>query len=618
MQKTMFLLALVLLCVQVQAQFVIKGTITDQSGEPLIGASVLEKGTTNGVVTNFDGMYTITLSDSLATLVIAYTGFNREEIAIGASKIVDIMMSEGVSLDEVVVTALGLSREKKSLGYALSKRRKRNKISNRISNTPVISNTEEYDLINENRFYKSSAEPQSTFSIDVDAASYSNLRRFLNNNQKPPADAVRIEEMINYFNYDYPEPQGEHPFEVITEVAECPWQKEHKLLHIGLQGKKIKTENLPPSNLVFLVDVSGSMSSSNKLPLLKSSFELLVEQMRPQDRVALVVYAGAAGVVLPSTSGKDKQKILTALNGLQSGGSTAGGQGIKLAYKIAKENFMEQGNNRIILATDGDFNVGTSNDNELVRLIEEKRESGVFLTVLGFGMGNYKDSKMQKLANKGNGNHAYIDGLEEAKKVLVSEFGGTMFTIAKDVKIQIEFNPTEVAGYRLIGYENRLLANEDFEDDTKDAGELGAGHTVTALYEIIPADVQSKFLKNKPKLKYQKQKIKKSTASSKELATVALRYKEANGSKSRLLEEVVSNTERTAEKASDNFRFSAAVAAFGMLLRDSDFKGTASYSDVLALAKKAKGSDAQNYRAGFIKLVKQAQNIEHKEGLGKR
>ncbi|HRF41540.1 MAG TPA: VWA domain-containing protein, partial [Saprospiraceae bacterium] len=346
-------------------------------------------------------------------------------------------------------------------------------------------NTEDYSPIAENRFHKATDTPLSTFSIDVDAASYSNMRRFLKNGQMPPADAVRIEEMINYFDYQYPQPTGEHPFEVVAEMSECPWQPEHRLLHIGLKGREIATDKLPPSNLVFLIDVSGSMDSPNKLPLLQSAFRLLVNQLRPQDKVAMVVYAGAAGLVLEPTDGNDKQKILEALQRLQAGGSTAGGAGIRLAYDVARQHFVKGGNNRVILATDGDFNVGASSDADMVRLIEEERKSGVFLTVLGFGMGNYKDNKMQQLSNAGNGNHAYIDDIDEAKKVLVEEFGGTLFTIAKDVKIQIEFNPAQVAGYRLIGYENRLLNKEDFNDDKKDAGELGAGHTVTALYEIV-------------------------------------------------------------------------------------------------------------------------------------
>lgn len=470
----------------------------------------------------------------------------------------------------------------------------------------IVENNESYDQIQENSFKAVTTEAVSTFSIDVDAASYSNLRRFINSGYEPPVDAVRIEEMVNYFDYDYPTPTNGEPFQVITEYAECPWAKDHKLLHIGLQGMKISNDNLPATNLVFLIDVSGSMNSSNKLPLLKESFKLLVQNLRRQDRVAMVVYAGAAGLVLPPTSGKDKQAILNALNELSAGGSTAGGAGIQLAYKTARENFIEGGNNRVILATDGDFNVGMSDDNQLVKLIEKERESGVFLTVMGFGRGNYKDAKMQKLANKGNGNHAYIDQLSEAKKVLVNEFGGTLFTIAKDVKLQLEFNPAQVKGFRLIGYENRLLNREDFDDDTKDAGELGAGHTVTALYEIIPNDVESPFLANTD-LKYQEITSTPKSEFKDELMTVKLRYKPRDGNKSKLIKHSVDAKALKLNESSDNFRWSASVAAFGMLLRDSKFKGDASFKNISDLAKAAKGKDENGYRKEFIELIQKAE-----------
>src|SRR5688572_17474263 len=363
--------------------------------------------------------------------------------------------------------------------------------------------TEDYDNIVENKFLTARQNPLSTFSIDVDEAAYSNVRRYLENGSMPPRGAVRIEEMINYFDYVYPKPQNNDPFTVNTEISDCPWNPQHRLVHIGLQGKEIPVDNLSSSNMVFLIDVSGSMDVPNKLPLVQASLNMLVDQLREKDKVAIVVYAGNAGLVLPVTNGSDKIRIKEAINNLEAGGSTAGGEGIQLAYKIAKDNFIKQGNNRIILATDGDFNVGISSDDELVRLIENEREAGVFLSVLGYGMGNYKDNKMQQLADKGNGNHSYIDNINEARKVLVNEFGSTLFTIAKDVKIQIEFNPDKVEGYRLIGYENRMLAAEDFNDDRKDAGELGSGHTVTALYEIIPAGVESSFLKKVDPVKYQ-------------------------------------------------------------------------------------------------------------------
>jgi Ca-activated chloride channel family protein len=436
----------------------------------------------------------------------------------------------------------------------------------------------------------------------VDEASYSNIRRFINDGSLPPAGAVRIEEMINYFDYDYSPPATGEPFAVYTEIASCPWNTKHQLVHIGLKGKELPLTNLPPSNLVFLIDVSGSMDEPNKLPLVQQSLQLLTGQLREKDKVAIVVYAGNAGLVLPSTSGANKAKIKEAIQELEAGGSTAGGEGIQLAYKIARENFIQDGNNRIILATDGDFNVGISSDDELVRLIEQERKSGVFLSVLGFGMGNYKDNKMQQLADKGNGNHSYIDNLNEAQKVLVSEFGSTLFTIAKDVKIQVEFNPEKVQTYRLIGYENRVLAAEDFNDDTKDAGELGSGHTVTALYEIIPAGVQDEFTRPVDSLKYtsNEKRIHKITD---EVMTIKLRYKEPTGNTSKLLVHVVKDANKLYESSSDNFRFSAAVAEFGLLLRNSKFKQNAQYSQVLSLATSAKGKDVNGYRQEFIQLV---------------
>jgi Ca-activated chloride channel family protein len=413
---------------------------------------------------------------------------------------------------------------------------------------------------------------------------------------------VRIEEMINYFQYDYPPPSGKHPFSIFTEISPPPWNPDHRLVHIGLQGRMSETEELPPSNLVFLLDVSGSMKTPNKLPLLKSAFQLLTKQMREKDHVAIVVYAGAAGLVLPSTSGDHRQRILDAIDNLQAGGSTAGGAGIQLAYKVAMENFIKDGNNRVILATDGDFNIGMSSTSELIRMIEEKREQGIFLTVLGFGMGNYKDGRMEQLADKGNGNYFYIDGLLEAKKIFIDDMWGTLFTIAKDVKIQIEFNPAKVKAYRLIGYENRMLKKEDFADDKKDAGELGAGHTVTALYEIIPYGSKEE-IPGTDALKYQETKISPDAFKSSELLTVKLRYKDPDGEKSKLIVYPLIDRSIQFTKASNNFKFAAAVAQFGMLLRDSKFKGSASLDAVLEIAKEAKGLDLHGYRAEFINLV---------------
>ncbi|MFL5747884.1 MAG: vWA domain-containing protein [Niastella sp.] len=479
--------------------------------------------------------------------------------------------------------------------------------------TPAQFNTEDYDHIVENRFLAATQNPLSTFSIDVDEAAYSNVRCYINNGSIPPAGAVRIEEMINYFDYTYPQPQNDEPFTVNTELSECPWSPEHRLVHIGLQGKEIPVQNLPNANIVFLIDVSGSMDEANKLPLVRSSMKLLADQLRPDDKVAIVVYAGNAGLVLPATSGSNKTAIKEAIDQLEAGGSTAGGEGIQLAYKVARENFIKGGNNRIILATDGDFNVGASSDDELVSMIEKERQSGIFLSVLGYGMGNYKDNKMQQLAGKGNGNHSYIDNISEARKVLVTEFGSTLFTIAKDVKIQIEFNPAKVQAYRLIGYENRVMAAEDFNDDKKGAGELGSGHTVTALYEVIPAGVKNDFIGKVDELKYQPAKSMTAIAGGDELMTIKLRYKKPDGDVSKLIVHPVTDSHLALANTSDNFRFSAAVASFGMLLRNSEFKQNASYQQVVQLAKGAKGSDTNGYRQEFINLVQAAGSLTVKK-----
>ncbi|GAB5408617.1 MAG: VWA domain-containing protein [Balneolaceae bacterium] len=464
---------------------------------------------------------------------------------------------------------------------------------------------ESYDEIKENSFQLTSELPLSTFSIDVDAASYSNVRRMIMDGALPPVDAIRVEEMINYFTYDYSQPTNGQPFSVETEVAPAPWNPNHQLVQIGIQGEQIDADNLPPSNLVFLLDVSGSMGSHDKLPLLKKGFKPLVNQLREEDYVSIVVYAGSSGLILPPTSGYEKETILEALDRLQSGGSTAGAQGIKQAYDVALRNFREGANNRVILATDGDFNVGVSSDKALIKLIEEKRDLGIFLSVLGFGTGNLKDSKMEKISDHGNGNYYYIDNLLEAKKVLVSEMGATLHTIAKDVKIQVEFNPANVQAYRLIGYENRLLADEDFNDDKKDAGELGSGHTVTALYEVVPVgtNIDSGLLDVYP-LKYQTPKVQVQGLND-EIMTVKLRYKEPQGDSSKLITHIIKTTE-VSETLSENLSFSAAVASFGMLLRDSKFKANVSFELVDQLARNGKGSDINGYRSEFIKITELA------------
>ncbi|MBT9545385.1 MAG: VWA domain-containing protein [Candidatus Sericytochromatia bacterium] len=466
---------------------------------------------------------------------------------------------------------------------------------------PVDTRNESYQAIAENPFLAVLQNPLSTFSIDVDTASYSNLRRYLNQGQKPPKDAVRIEEMLNYFRYDYPQPEGNLPFAISTELSECPWNKEHQLLQIGLQAKSIDMSQAPRSNLVFLLDVSGSMASQNKLPLLKQSLRLMVDQLRPDDTVSIVVYAGAAGQVLPPTTGRNKENILKALDQLEAGGSTAGGAGIHLAYETARQNFIQGGNNRVILATDGDFNVGASSDSDMERLIENKRKEGVFLTVLGFGMGNYKDSKMEILANKGNGNYAYIDSLMEARKVLVKEIGGTLFTVAKDVKLQLDFNPAHVSRYRLIGYENRLLRAEDFNNDAKDAGELGAGHTVTALYELEPGTGSTE--------KPQTADGQTTAFGPGDLINLKLRYKNPNQDVSELISQRVSAQSKAWSESSENLRFAASVAGFGLLLRDSAHKGNLKLPQVKELGLQGKGSDKEGYRQAYLNLLDQAAGL---------
>jgi Ca-activated chloride channel family protein len=469
-------------------------------------------------------------------------------------------------------------------------------------------NTEAYAPIAENEYYSPRAAPLSTFSIDVDRASYANVRRFLRDRRMPPKDAVRIEELVNYFTYDDPAPTTDAPFAVRTELSPAPWRPEHKLLRIGIKARDIPAADAPPNNLVFLIDVSGSMQSPDKLPLLKQAFALLVNELRPADRVALVVYASATGLVLPSRPGSDKETILAAIERLEAGGSTAGGAGLRLAYDVARQHHIEGGNNRVILATDGDFNVGASSDAEMMRLVEEKRAQGTFLTVLGFGTGNLKDAKMELMADKGNGNYSYIDEIAEARKVLVHELGGTLLAVAKDVKIQVEFDPARVAGYRLIGYENRLLAAEDFNDDRKDAGELGAGHSVTALYEIVPAGIESDVVIRIPdSLRYQTRATIVPSDGRGEIAFVKLRYKQPDGETSVLMEHPVAARDT---RPSADFTFSAAVASFGMVLRDSPHRGNATLDRVLALAKDGLGEDRGGYRAGFIQLLEQAKSVQ--------
>jgi Ca-activated chloride channel family protein len=608
-----FFLMLVTLLTFRPGNIEIKGKVIDaETGDPVAFATVAVQNSSVKTVTAADGGFSLFASEKTTAIICSAPGYATQKIKIGKNVgSLLIKMEHEQQLEEVV-----------AIGYGSHKRK-----AERMSSAPLINNnssvyndyrnynTENYDAINENRFLETSNNPLSTFSIDVDGASYSNVRRFLNSGQLPPAGSVRVEELINYFHYDYPQPRNDDPFSINTEAGICPWNPEHRLVMIGLQGKKIPTTNLPPSNLVFLIDVSGSMTDENKLPLVKSSMKLLTEQLREKDRVSIVVYAGNAGLVLPSTSGQNKQAIRDAIESLEAGGSTAGGEGIKLAYKIARDNFMSQGNNRVILCTDGDFNVGASSDAEMEKLIEQERESGVYLTVLGYGMGNYKDSKMQKLADKGNGNHAYIDNITEARKVLVNEFGGTLFTIAKDVKLQIEFNPSKVQAYRLIGYENRMLNKEDFYNDRKDAGDLGSGHTVTALYEIIPVGVHDEWIEKVDPLKYQR--MKNNGYEGNELMTIKFRYKTPGNEKSRLIEHAVEEKYVTENKFSDNFRFVSAVAQFGMLLCQSEFRQSSTFANANRLAVSALGDDEEGYRAEFITLLKKAAKISGQQVIGR-
>lgn len=609
----------------------VKGIVTDAGGNAIEHAGVAEKGTGNITQSDKDGAFEITVKQENATLVFSYIGYETKEVKVAGKTSIHVALTPAIAevnkLEEVVIIGYP-SQEKKSItgahypvlaaplqgrmpGVSISRSKMRDTRAydktgmNLYEPDDAEYNTEDYNGITENRFLTVKENPLSTFSIDVDAASYSNVRRFLNNGQLPPAGAVRIEEMINYFHYDYAQPTDDKPFAIHTEISESPWNTAHRLVLVSLQGKKIPTGNIPASNLTFLIDVSGSMLDENKLPLVKQSMKLLTDQMREQDKVAIVVYAGNAGLVLPPTSGANKQTIKDAIDKLEAGGSTAGGEGIKLAYATAKKNFIKGGNNRVILCTDGDFNVGMSSDAEMEKLVEQERKSGVFLTVLGYGMGNYKDNKMQILADKGNGNHAYIDNMSEAKKVLVSEFGGTMFTIAKDVKLQVEFNPAKVQAYRLVGYENRMLNKEDFNNDKKDAGEMGSGHTVTALYEVIPVGVKSDFIEKTDALKYQKTNVNSDNQLS-ELMTVKFRYKNPDADVSKLMEHPVIDNHIELKNTSDNFRFAAAVAQFGMLLRDSEFKQQSSYNSALSLAGSALGKDDEGYRKEFVQLVQKA------------
>lgn len=598
------------------------GKVVDQSNHALAGVMVRVPGTGRQTTTDHNGDFSLpAVAGEALALQFSLNGFVTKEVWVVSGKPVTVQLVanrvQSKKEEKVNYEMPGMPTQDMTARVNMEWLGSRSKQGYHLANDDGY-NREGYDHIQENGFRSVKQEPLSTFSIDVDGASYSNVRRFINNNTLPPAGAVRVEEMINYFQYGYAQPKSGQPFAVHGEMAECPWNSGHRLVLLGVQGRKMPVEDLPSSNLTFLVDVSGSMATPEKLPLVKQALALLAEQLREQDKVSIVVYAGAAGTVLPPTSGADKKTIREALERLEAGGSTAGGAGIKLAYATAKQHFVKGGNNRVILCTDGDFNVGMSSDDELVRLIEKERASGVFLTVLGFGTGNYQDAKMQKLADKGNGNHAYIDQLSEARKVFVNEFGGTLFTIAKDVKIQVEFNPAYVKGYRLVGYENRMLNKEDFNDDRKDAGELGSGHTVTALYEIIPAGLTTDKLKDVDDLKYSTN-VETRPVMNNEAMTVKIRYKRPEGDNSMLMVHPVKQKDMPWKNASEQFRFAAAVAEFGMLLRDSEYKGSSSFTQLMSMASSALGNDTHGYRKEFLSLAEKASRLKAgNEDVGRR
>jgi Ca-activated chloride channel family protein len=600
------------------------------TGGPIANAQVIVVGTKLGTITNDSGFYRINSvpvgSYTVQARFIGYAPGEASGVHVTARRTVTAdlrLQPAAVTLQEIVVTGVQEAMVQRAqvsaharVDAAAVQVRGAERADDPWRYQRQAWDREQYDKIDENPFRVVSAHPLSTFSIDVDRASYSNMRRFImQDGQLPPKDAVLIEELVNYFPYDYAEPDGDDPIAIHAEVGPAPWKAQHRLVRIGLQAKRVHLENLPLSNFVFLLDVSGSMMDEDKLPLVKAAMGMLVKQLRPKDHVAIVVYAGSAGLVLPSTPGSEQQKILDAIDNLEAGGSTAGGAGIRRAYDEAVANFIRGGNNRVILATDGDFNVGVSSDAEMIRLVEEKRGTGVFLTVLGVGEGNLQAAKMEKLADHGNGNYAYLDNLLEAQKVLVHELGGTLYTVAKDVKIQVEWNPARVQAYRLIGYENRMLQNEDFADDKKDAGEVGSGHSVTALYEIVPAGVETDVTLRLPdSLRYQQVMAQPTARAGPELLFVKVRYKRPDGSESRLLTRPV--LAEPVRSPSRDFQFQAAVAEFGLLLRGSEHRGTADIGHVIATARDALGRDAEGYRAEFVRLAQTVQAIGVKRSDG--
>ncbi|WP_336830340.1 vWA domain-containing protein [Sphingobacterium multivorum] len=592
----------------------VSGKVVDaNTGTALAGVQVNNVATKALVRTDDKGNYRIQVLDGKNTLIFSYIGYLEQRIAVNHRTTIDVALAQqNTTLDEVVVTG----SERRAKRQTASVMNVNAALSGQVSGlyirgTGYVPNQdqESYQKIKENKFINPRKEPLSTFAADVDAASYSNVRRFINSGTLPEKDAVRVEEMINYFQYQVAGPKNGEPVNIVTELTMAPWNTTHQLMRVTLKAKDIPTANLKASNLVFLIDVSGSMMGPGRLPLVKASLKMLVDQLRAVDHVAIVTYAGSAGVKLESTPGDEKMKIKSAIEELEAGGSTAGAAGIKKAYEIAKQQFIKGGNNRIILASDGDFNVGESSDESMEELIAKESKSGVFLTVLGYGMGNLKDSKMEILADKGHGNYAYIDNISEARKAMVTEFGGTLFTVAKDVKIQVEFNPSYVQAYRLVGYENRLLEAEDFNDDQKMGGDMGVGHVVTALYEIVPVGVESGMVGTVDPLKYQQQADPVAERRNAELATVKFRYKEPEGEKSKLQQKVIGTTVTELNRVSEDLQFATAVAELGLLLRDSDFKQKASFDQLIARAKASKGKDEEGYRAEFIRMAENARDL---------
>ena len=610
--NVLFSMAMGFIASQATAVETVTGRVTDAAtGKPLAGAHVLDLSTSLGTVTDKSGTFTLTVTSLYVSIQVSSKGYAPLEIALnGRNQIALALSRETTPVKKHRALAEGVIHEIHAPGYNMA-----NSVHPMVMEDWVEHNTEEYAHVLESGFRRPLENPLSTFSISVDNASYTNARRYLQNGTLPPVDAVRVEEMINYFDYDYPDAPKGKPFSLITEAGPAPWNPKHHRVHIGIHGKKLNTEELPVQNLVFLIDVSGSMSSAEKLPLLKSSMKLLVDELQPQDRVSIVVYASHVGVVLQSTPASEKHTILAAINGLQASGSTSGGAGIQMAYQQAEAHYMPEGNNRIILATDGDFNVGMSSTGDLARLVSEKREKGIYLTVLGMGMGNYKDNRLHELAKNGNGNYYYIDNFQEARKIFVQDMRANLFTIAQDVKIQVEFNPAQVQAYRLIGYETRLLKNEEFNDDKKDAGELGAGHTVTALYEIVPTGVEWKGTPGVDPLKYQEVETPVKRAASNELLTLKLRYKNPGSTTSQLLEQPlpVASIRKQVEQTSDNFRFSAGVALFGQLLRKSEHCAGATFAQSAALCRGALGADELGYRRELLALIDSADGLTAQE-----